>query len=596
MGHAQYSIASTSCGSAKTPKISKTLDHVMYSGLGLLLLATVFSAVGLTSSRTSALNYSTNTTASVHVSSTCSMSTNPSGTDTPHTTTLVNGGFNDTGIGVTTIKSLCNDASGYAIYAIGFTGDTLGGNTLHDSTDTTSSRDIPTGTSLNGTVSNWAMKVTSGTNGPTIQNSYNAMHTVPDSFVLVAKYTSGIVPETGSYMSTTYGASISPSQPAGTYVGKVKYVLVHPNTYEPGAYTIAYHANGGSGGTDGTITEANVNNYESHNLLGASAFTAPTGGTFLGWCTTNTSMFSCNDGMSYSPGQATASLADTGGTVNLYAYWQVNSPMQTFKCSDINTVGGTKYLYDTRDNNVYLVGKLADNKCWMLDNLALDPLTATMNSTNTNATEAAITNFKTGGNPGGNDGWTTQAVVNKTSGWNNDSPNNAYEYPYVNVNFKNNTTTKFGTEGSGKIGVYYNYCAATVGTYCYASGAGVNVPDTITDAPIDICPANWRMPTGGSSGEYQSLCTTLNGGTACTNGMDMAGTGTNSLQYNLDLPLSGYFWNSSQGNVASYGYWWSSTYYSGNLMYCLRVNSGQVWPMGDYDRGDGFTMRCVAGS
>ena len=602
MGHAQHSLAHCA---------SQPLDRVLYSGLGILLLSTIFVATGLSSSHSSALEYSTSTTAAVHVSSTCSMSTNPSGTDSPHTTTLVNGGYNNTGIGITTIKTLCNDASGYAIYAVGFTGDSIGGTSLHNSADGSSTtNDIVTGTTLNGQVSNWAMKVASGTNGPAIQSdtsgSFANFHTVPDSFTPVAKYTSGVVPAAGSIMTTTYGASISPSQPAGTYVGKVKYVLVHPSTFAPGTYTIAYNANGGSGTM---ASETGVLNYESHQLAN-NTFTAPAGTIFGGWCTSNASMYDCTSGMSYANQQQVASLGDAGSTVTLYAYWLPKRPMQTFSCSDMS-VGESDYLYDTRDNNIYLVGKLADNNCWMLDNLRLDPTDSTtaanMTSSNTNAPAAAITNYLNGSSTAPQSGWSTTAVFNSaTNAW-----TNYYDVPEINIAFGSNTKDSvvpahYGA-GSGKRGTYYNFCAATAGTYCWASGAGKDLPDTIVDAPYDICPAGWHMPTGGvrkndteqvdtgEIGDYQTLCNILNGPN-CTNGMSMTATNQNSLQYKLGLPLSGFLYSDSQFNYGSFGDWWSSTYYNGNHMYYLAVNSGNVWPMNYGNRYYGFTMRCVAGS
>ena len=570
-----------------------SLDRALYSGLGILLFAVFSIPVGMQAFA----DYSTTTTAAVRVASVCYMGATIT---SAHTATLLNGTYSANteeysgGIGKTAIRTNCNDATGYAIYAIGYTGNSYTGSNHTKLVGAGTNNVINTGVynPSSTTDSLWSMKVNNVSGGTTIENGYNNYSAVPAIFIKVASYGSATSSDSGNIIETTYAAYIGLDQVADTYTGQVKYVLVHPNNYIAGTYSIAYNANGGSGTMTG---DTGIYNFEPYALK-ASTFTPPTGGTFLGWCTTNTSQFSCNDGTSYAAGEAVASLGSAGDMVNLYAYWRIDQPMQNFSCQNSGlSVGGTKYLYDTRDNNVYLVGKLADGKCWMLDNLALDPTTANLTASNTNATEAAITNFKTGGNPGGNAGWTTQAVVNKTSGWNNDSPNNAYEYPYVNVNFKNNTTTKFGTAGSGKIGVYYNYCAATVGTYCYASGAGKDIPGTITDAPIDICPANWRMPTGGSSGEYQSLCTTLKG-SACSNEMDMAGTDTNSLQYNLDLPLSGLFWNSSQNYVAGNGYWWSSTRYSGNYMYSLLVHPSQVWSMDINHRYYGFHLRCLANS
>ena len=68
-----------------------------------------------------------------------------------------------------------------------------------------------------------------------------------------------------------------------------------------------------------------------------------------------------------------------------------------------------------------------------------------------------------------------------------DSKNTLYRYGYQS----------YQQEGLGKIGVYYNYCAASAGTVCAVS-------NTI-NASVDVCPKGWRMPTGGPGGEYESL-------------------------------------------------------------------------------------------
>ena len=242
---------------------------------------------------------------------------------------------------------------------------------------------------------------------------------------------------------------------------------------------------------------------------------------------------------------------------------------------------------DVRDNNTYMIGRLKDGNCWMLDNLALDPTdpttAANMNASNTNATQEAINNLLNGG--GTTTGWSSVAVENKITGWTSTSPNNDYEYPYVNNQSKDTLVTSYGpasTNGRAKVGIYYNYCAASASTYCYASGQGVDVPDTIIDAPQDICPANWRMPTG-RTGEYHKLLQKY--GSDATN--------DNSFQYNLSTPLSGGYGGSSAFDQGNYGNWWSSTYDNSNGMVYLLVDPTHVYPYNGYSRASGMSMRCL---
>lgn len=229
---------------------------------------------------------------------------------------------------------------------------------------------------------------------------------------------------------------------------------------------------------------------------------------------------------------------------------------------------------------------MADGNCWMLDNLALDPTDATtaqnMNETNTNASAEAINNLFHGGST--TTGWSNTAVANVTSNF----YDGGYTVPRINNQSKDTLVTSYGlasTNGQAKVGIYYNYCAASASTYCYDSGQGVDVPDTITDAPQDICPAGWRMPTGGPTGEYLAVAQKYS----------YTATETDSLQYNLSTHLSGYFYSSSASNQGSNGNWWSLTYGDNNYMYYLGVNPTYVDTHSYDSRVQGQSMRCLVG-
>ena len=141
--------------------------------------------------------------------------------------------------------------------------------------------------------------------------------------------------------------------------------------------------------------------------------------------------------------------------------------------------------------------------------------------------------------------------------------------------------------GSGKIGIYYNYCAASAGSYCYGDG-NQSYGNPTGDATEDICPANWRMPTGYTgTAEQQKLVNKY--------GYDTPASDTNSLQYNLSTPLSGYFWYGSARYQGRNGYFWSSSFAAEGDMRDLYVGSGGAGF--DYtDRYAGFSLRCRVGS
>ena len=139
-------------------------------------------------------------------------------------------------------------------------------------------------------------------------------------------------------------------------------------------------------------------------------------------------------------------------------------------------------LTDNRDSINYYVIKLKDGNVWMLDNLQLDPITVSESQLkgNTNATDQSISYLKNGGGTGR---YANSAVSTSWPG--------SYTNPRVYTGYKNSTTSKAGS-GLGKIGVYYNYCAASAGSYCYDENSAVG------DSIEDICPAGWMMPAGNS--------------------------------------------------------------------------------------------------
>ncbi|MBR2997040.1 hypothetical protein IKF33_01200 [Candidatus Saccharibacteria bacterium] len=261
--------------------------------------------------------------------------------------------------------------------------------------------------------------------------------------------------------------------------------------------------------------------------------------------------------------------------------------MQDFdasSCAAMST-GDTTTLRDIRDNEEYLIGKLADNNCWMLDNMRLDLTNSTvlnsLTTANTNVDSASLTSLKSGNRAAG-DRYASSGFAT----WAQGDTSSVYNQAKANADYKDTTTTSYGA-GSGKIGVYYNYCAVSAGNYCYDSGAGVDDTSTLQDAQYDICPKHWRMPTSDTTGEYQALLTAYNN--------NQTATDSGSLQYNLSTPLSGLFYSGSAYGQGSDGYFWSSTWTNATHMRDLYVTS-YVNPSSGYNRNGGFSVRCLLGS
>ena len=568
----------------------KMIDRLLHVMSLLLLSVTTLSALVLINVTLVAhADDASVSTATVTVNQSCSMTAI---TDTPHTANLHNGIYSGTdyanGIGKTTLKTFCNDGLGYAIYAIGYTGNEYGSTVLHSDT-LGSTFDINTGTYTSGSTTNstWSMKLSSvsGTYAPTISDGTNSTenfttwHVVPSEYTKVAYKTTGTDilvggSGTGSSVEVTYDAYISAIQPAGTYVGQVKYTLVHPSTAGkpvtplkasdcPAGY-VCYASNAsdivGSMDSLGSISSSPTAGKIS---VGTSATTidliAPNykreGYGFAGWSTDFTAT---NASTIYGPNETLTVPSTTLATKGmiLYPVWVASAGnLQGWSnCSSLTTApsDGTRAtlasmtaLTDTRDNNVYTVARLADGKCWMTENLRLnsedtisnEDIAASQgygNATNSaqgnlgkfiglaNSEDANFTNNTTANSLYSIDGSNGTININSNSNY---YP--GYRMPRYNKNNTNmatnatnsdNTTTLTDSYNANNnhvrwygYGNYYTWPAAIADTAYYGQN---NTSVTTTS----ICPTGWRLPIGGQStvnttGDFYVLTKTLMGGT-----------------------------------------------------------------------------------
>lgn len=357
----------------------------------------------------------------------------------------------------------------------------------------------------------------------------------------------------------------------------------------------------------------------------------------------------CN-GTEYSTGDnITINPEDYNTNLSLYAVWTPTTfaqaygstamTMQNITSAICNKVTVNQYatLTDNRDNQAYTIGRLEDGRCWMADNLNFDAYTnrnsITTSNTHIDANSSAIlTSFRSGNRTAG-DQYTTGGINSSNSSGNNwttsysysvplqnrsgkcdPSINSSYQClsPYQNANYTYNTViNKYGTPasdtsgtanvtynigpGSYKIGTYYNFCAASLGSYCYGDGTSAGTSATGNATEADICPKGWRLPYGGASGtnsgEYQKLRDAIYAKYPST---VQSSTSPFSLQTMLSTPVSGRFRSATVGWQGSYGGFWSSSYYSAAIMYDLYV-SGTGVDLQDYsNRYGGYSVRCIA--
>ena len=411
-------------------------------------------------------NTADNVTLSVEVS--CSMTKT---LNSEHTKEVALGVY-ENNIGESTFKTYCNDAGGYAVYAVGYSDNTFGNNTLVPE-NIPAANSIATGTATSGNTSNWAMKLSavSGTYAPTIATGFNDYHAVPDDYTKVVSLTSNTDFSIGSSFKTTYAAYVAQNQIADTYNGVVKYTLVYPaNAIEPSQYPDIQNL-------DATL------------------------------CTTT-------------PSQAR----------------------------------------DIRDGHVYTIQRLEDGKCWMIENLDLGrtDLTTDLTSVNTNLSTTV-----------------TAATFNS---WKKTTGSQTYDAGEFIPLTTSNASDGLDTDSTSDTayGTLYNFYAASAGT--------VSGTNNTSNTTYDICPAGWRLPTGGSSGEFRTLYTKYGSNATFRASIENSGAA---------FALAGSFSNSNPVNQGSRGSYWSSTRYNNSNEYILFLNTSVTAASDDSYRSYGYSIRCV---
>ena len=564
----------------KQSLVNSRVDFFYYAFRNILLVGVplvIISALilGLTTSHSSADTASSDDI-TLKLDVACTVS---SVVTSPHSALDMNVGQYKTDIGNTDISVFCNDNNGYSVYAIGNSNSTDGNSDLISNIN--ENYNIHTGINTTGN-SSWSMKLTAGTGTisettpPSIVNGYNNYSLIPNNYTLVATRPSGtsMNPDTsasGSYFSTTYAIYAASTQPAGTYNGKVKYVMVHPDN-----------------STHNTIPDIEA------------AFAAA---------------------------GKRKTYQDTGGN-----YYYSMQDMDSTICASVDRKGvaTATQLVDMRDNNLYWVAKLDDDNCWMTSNLDLDiggTNVAALTSENTDiSTIASGSGIYSAGYTEQDGVWTWTPVSTaitsnyyidnttvKPSAW----PTNNYITPYsaeggdtyYYTSNNTNNDTRYNslqdcknashTEDECKryfVGNYYNWSAAI------ASNNSTNISTTGAIASNSICPKGWRLPnalqTDNVNNEfgrmlYQAEITAKvsagDGSVGYTTG------GFNKLRSNpYYFVRSGDIGGGLLDSPGVYGFYWSSTVSSSTSAYSLAFGgNNEIYPARGYGNY-GWSVRCVA--
>ena len=414
------------------------------------------------------------------------------------------------------------------------------------------------------------------------------------------------------------GATASPNQASGTYTNTVNFYAVAnpeptlgPVDCDPGK--ICYNVNSLTA-TEGTMGMQSASD-GSNVILLASNFSKQ-GYGFAGWSDTYD-----YSGNLYGP-QETISVP-TGTTANglsLYAIWiksegslqdstkvaQVCNRLTAATPSTTKTLNSVSALTDQRDNNTYAIAKLADGKCWMIENLRLDN-SASLALANTNNPLNDGTNVALKHSYSDTDTYNTLSASQDptTTAW---CTTNAASCDDQSMLFTGNTANRKtdSANNDGNIysyGNYYNWYSATAGNGTYSFDANNN------SAAGDLCPAGWHLPIGGRKAnvdvsDFWKLSRATIGADP-TNFADNyfyytgAPEGTDASNkmraYPNNFVYSGYVSGGSVDTRGGNGYFWSSTAYSSNTAYLLHLSSSGVYPgTGSYNKYYGRTVRCVA--
>ena len=318
--------------------------------------------------------------------------------------------------------------------------------------------------------------------------------------------------------------------------------------------SLSYDANGGYGAPS---EQTSAGYSREHSFTISSETPHRNGFTFIGWATSPS-----KTDAEYQPGDT---ITFSQNNMTLYAVW--TTTFQKFQCSNLSRIGDAIKLTDERDNQSYVVKKLADGKCWMIDNLRLDfsILIEDLSPENTNhPTEEFMNAVNASPRPSSSSDWCT------TYG-------SADCYNQVLYNTYNNgdtTPDSYGYFTHNSYGTYYNWYTASAGNDPYDPAIASN-PYKGKKLAGDICPSGWHLPTGGSDGEFVIM---------------------NNLYPWPDKPNT---------VITNTGYYYGTTASSGGMFYWVADDTSNMdmasWNSGGtstntWPRYEGAVIKCVADS
>ncbi len=307
-------------------------------------------------------------------------------------------------------------------------------------------------------------------------------------------------------------------------------------------------------------------------------------------------------GTNYGPNQIiefTAGQYDNNG-LKLHATWVASvGNLQNWTCPNDTDmpIGTVTALKDTRDNNVYTVAKLADGRCWMVDNLRLADKDANDNdiilsSSNTHNPSLPLTNiYDTGvtSNHLSPNSSIAYDAITAPEGWCTTVSADCFDQSRVRTDntilFTDNTSSNYKNSGNVyRYGNYYNWYSATAGHGKYDMLSG--------NTTGDICPAGWHLPTGGSATSEFGVLDVAMGGTG--DKQASAEASNRWRTYPNNFVFSGAVDGESIEGRGTRVRYWSSTAKNTSAYY-LYFNRENLSPgNGNDPKRYGFSVRCIS--
>ncbi len=595
-----------------TPKLQRSHNNIL-SSFKIILPLLAIILLSTSTSSTSALTYQDNVELQFTWDPTIRISLSSADLVIDN---LTPGTSSDSNI--ITVNVGTNNVSGYTLSA-------TAGNTTNASTNLVNTVDntklftsLATDASLASLTTDNTWGYSYSTNNGTNWSNYSGLplYTAASGAELINNDGSGSTP-----VQFKIAAKASTIQASGAYTNTINFTAVanpeptpQPITCDAGK--ICYSENALD--SEGTMAEQTASSNSSVTLMASNY--SRSGYGFAGWSTTMD-----GSGKIYGPNETitTGDLSSTG--MPLYAVWvrsagsmQDSSKVSTV-CNSLTTapIDGTaglssvSALTDQRDNNTYAIAKLADGKCWMIENMRLADKDSSNNnielsSTNTNNPSLPLTNVYDATNP------TTSnhlsASTNPTStAWCANFNAACFDQSMLYTGNTTERDTNPATDANTySYGNYYNWYSATAGNGKYSTGTNNS---TVAG---DICPTGWTLPESGDKtnmaaekNDFYKLGLSLGLSAPAnydsqtrpywTGSPEGSNASTIFRTYPNNFLYSGYVAGPSVNNRGSYGYYWSKSAYISDRAYSLYFHSSYVNPSNSLSsKYTGFSVRCLA--